>query len=84
MQKEHDFYDSFIAKFESAFESRLDSDHIVPVSKGISLIKSVILDTTGLSSSDIMTDDEFRKFTDMEDLYLPLLSYVRIRILIHF
>lgn len=71
-KKEHDFYDSFIAKFESAFESRLDSDHIVPVSKGISLIKSVILDTTGLSSSDIMTDDEFRKFTDMEDLYLPL------------
>lgn len=71
-KKEHDFYDSFIAKFESAFETRLDADYIVPVSKGISLVKNVILDTTGLSSSGIMTDDEFRKFTDMEDFYLPL------------
>lgn len=71
-KKEHDFYDSFIAKFESAFETRLDTDYIVPVSKGISLVKNVILDTTGLSSSGIMTDDEFRKFTDMEDFYLPL------------
>ena len=44
----------------------------MPVPQGVCLVEKVILDTTGLSTSGIMSDDEFRKFTGMEDYYLPL------------
>ena len=70
--REHKDYTKFIEKFEKAFNNCLETETIVPVSKGIALVKSVILDTTGLSSSGIMTDEEFCKFTGMEDYYLPL------------
>ena len=71
-KREHKDYTSFIEKFEEAFEDCLKNETIVPVSKGISIVKNVIFDTTGLSSSGIMTDEEFCEFTGMEDYYLPL------------
>ena len=71
-KKEHKDYTSFIEKFEEAFDNCLKNEAIVPVSSGISIVENVIFDTTGLSSSGIMTDEEFRKFTGMEDYYLPL------------
>ena len=71
-KREHKDYTSFIEKFEEAFEECLETETIVPVPQGIALVNKVILDTTGLSISGIMTDDEFRKFTGMEDYYLPL------------
>lgn len=71
-KKEHKDYSNFIDKFAGAFDNCLESDQIVPVSQGIALVDSVILDTTGLSISGIMTDAEFLKFTGKEDYYLPL------------
>lgn len=71
-KREHQDYTSFIEKFEDAFDSCLEKETIVPVPQGIALVNNVILDSTGLSTSGIMSDDEFRKFTGMEDYYLPL------------
>lgn len=71
-KKEHKDYTRFIEKFECDFNTCLETETIVPVPQGIALVDKVILDTTGLSTSGIMTDDEFRKFTGMEDYYLPL------------
>ena len=71
-KREHKDYTSFIEKFEDAFDSCLEKETIVPVPQGIALVNKVILDSTGLSTSGIMSDDEFRKFTGMEDYYLPL------------
>lgn len=71
-KREHKDYTSFIEKFEDAFDSCLEKETIVPVPQGIALVNNVILDSTGLSTSGIMSDDEFRKFTGMEDYYLPL------------
>ena len=71
-KREHKDYTSFIEKFEEAFNKCLETETIVPVPQGIALVNNVILDLTGLSTSGIMSDDEFRKFTGMEDYYLPL------------
>jgi hypothetical protein len=71
-KREHKDYTSFIEKFEEAFNTCLETETIVPVPQGIALVNKVILDSTGLSISKIMSDDEFRKFTGMEDYYLPL------------
>lgn len=68
----HKDYLNFIERFAEAFDNCLESEQIVPVPQGIALVNSVIQDTTGLSTSGIMTDDEFRRFTGMEDYYLPL------------
>lgn len=70
-KREHKEYTNFIDRFEEAFNDCLKSETIVPIIKGIALVNTVILDTTGLSSSGIMTDEEFRKFTGLEDYYLP-------------
>lgn len=70
--KEHDFYDDYIKKFAASFDECLENDQIVPVHQGIANIKKVILDTTGLTTSGILTDEEFYKFSGMEDSYLPL------------
>lgn len=71
-KREHKEYTNFIEKFETAFNDCLETETIVPISKGIALVSTVILDTTGLSRSGIMTGEEFLKFTGMEDFYLPL------------
>ena len=71
-KREHKDYTSFIEKFEDAFDSYLEKETIVPVPHGIAIVDKVILDLIGLSTSGIMSDDEFRKFTGMEDYYLPL------------
>lgn len=71
-KSEHKYYLNFIEKFEESFDKCLETETIVPISRGIALVNKVILDKTELSTSGIMTDDEFRKFTGMEDFYLPL------------
>lgn len=71
-KKEHSEYERFIDCFEASFNNCVENETIVPVQQGISKVSHVILDTTGLSSSGIMTDDEFRNFSGMEDYYLPL------------
>ncbi len=69
---EHDLYKNYIECFRDEFENCIVKEKIVPVKQGIANIKKVIYDTTGLSSSGIMSDEEFIRFTEMDDLYLPL------------
>lgn len=71
-KREHSEYTEYIERFEAALNECLDYETIVPVHNGISLVKNVILDNTGLSSSGIMSDDEFLRFTGMDEYYLPL------------
>jgi len=71
-KREHKDYTPFIEQFEDAFNECIETEQIVPVPRGIAAVKTVILDKTGLSTSGIMTDDEFRTFADMENYYLPL------------
>lgn len=71
-KKENHLYTNFIEQFECTFNKKIETDTIVPIRQDIANVKKVILDTTGLSTSGIMTDDEFCKFTGMQDYYLPL------------
>ncbi len=72
-KKEHDFYAKFIEKFEKAFCESLEERQIVPVSQGLANVNYVIRDTTGLSISGVMSDEEFCRFAGFEeDAYLPL------------
>lgn len=71
-KKEHSDYLSLIEKFEEAFNESLQTGTIIHISQGFAPVCRVILDTTGLSTSGIMTDDQFHKFTGMGDYYLPL------------
>lgn len=70
--KEHKDYKVFITKFKDSFESILNKENIVPVKKGIANVNYVVCDTTGLTTSGIMSDEEFFTFTDLEEVYLPL------------
>ena len=70
--EKHDKYSNYIEKFAKAFDNCLESGQIVPVPQGIALVNRVILDKTGLSTSGIMTDDEFLMFIGKEKYYLPL------------
>lgn len=70
--KEHDFYEDYIKKFAESFNECIENDQIVLVRQGIANVKNVILDTTGLTTSGILSDEEFYKFSGMEDSYLPL------------
>lgn len=71
-KKEHDLYSNFIERFESSFNECLENDALVPVRGKLALVNKVILDTTGLSTSGIMSDEEFCKFAGMEEYSLPL------------
>ena len=55
-------YDDFIEMFQSGFESKMDKEGIIPVVENKSIVlkpvEDVIYDTTGLSCSGILTDEE--------------------------
>lgn len=70
--KEHGDYKDYILKFKDSFEKVLDKKNIVPVKKGIANVNYIVYDTIGLTTSGIMTDEEFLEFADLEDVYLPL------------
>lgn len=71
-KKEHDYYDDFIAQFENEFNECVETEQIVPVTKGIANVKSVVYDTIGLTTAGVMTDDDFLKFSGLDNGYLPL------------
>lgn len=70
-KQEHDYYDCFISKFEDEFNECIETEDIVPVTKGMANVRSVVYDTTGLTTADVMTDDEFLKFSDLKEGNLP-------------
>lgn len=65
-------YKVLIDSFENGFVERVETDKLVPTQNGYVCLQSVIVDETGLSSSGIMSDEDFLKFTDNEDKYLPV------------
>lgn len=71
-KREHSDYLNLIEKFEESFNTSLETEDIVPVTHRFVPVSKVISDSTGLSASGIMSDDEFRNFTGMEDFCLPL------------
>lgn len=79
-KKRHSSYDSFIDEFQQEFEKHILQRKFVPI-KGndapYSLTAKIIYDTTGISSSDIMSDEELLTFanganwTTNNDEYFP-------------
>ena len=62
-----DGHKNLITKFQSSFEERLLSEEFIPASNGTySKVSRTILDDTGLSSSGIMSDEEFVSFTNID------------------
>jgi hypothetical protein len=72
--KEHQEYTPYINRFKEAFESRLKKNAIVLVyNNNIAKVGDAIFDSTGLTSSGIMTDDEFYEFAGIgENNRLPI------------
>lgn len=67
-----DDYLGYINRFQEEFEKRLHKDKFMPVPRGLARLSDVVYDSTGLSASGIMTDEEFLKFSGFEGYYLPL------------
>lgn len=67
-------YKELINSFEEGFVDRVETDDLVPTQEGYVCLQNVIVDETGLTSSGIMSDENFLKFTDNEGKYLPNLE----------
>ena len=68
-------YKQFVDEFEQGFNDALETTQIIPTSDGnYELIKNVVYDKAGLSASGIMSDEEFLKFTRLENHSLPVLA----------
>ncbi len=70
---EHSQYRDYLSRFYVAFAVRVKTEPIIPVAKGIAPIHSVIYDATGLSATQMMSDEEWLAFIGKEGYYLPLL-----------
>lgn len=70
-------YKELINSFEKGFVDRVETDDLVPTQEGYVCLQNVIVDETGLTSSGIMSDENFLKFTDNEGKYLPNLLELR-------
>ncbi len=69
-------YREFIECFESGFNEAIKVIPIIPVegSNELQLPCNVLRDVTGFSTKGIIGQDQFRKYTNHESLYLPLAS----------
>ena len=67
-------YDDFIEMFQSGFEGKMEEKGIIPVVENKSIVlkavKYVIYDTTGLSCSSTLTDEEILTLSEWSD-YFP-------------
>jgi hypothetical protein len=65
--REHGKYKALIERFKKGFDSQIESKEFIPVNDGhdYALVKNVILDETGLMSSDIMDDEDFLTIRDI-------------------
>ena len=67
-------YKDLINSFEKGFVDRVETDDLVPTLDGYVCLLNVIVDKTGLTSSGIMSDANFLKFSDKEEKDLPILE----------
>jgi len=73
IKDKHGKYKPLIERFQTGFEERIETDELIPVGDDkYALISDVVFDETGLSSSGIMTDEEFLRFTGKQGYSLPL------------
>ena len=60
-------YEVFIEEFENGFDTALETLEWIPTVEGkYTKIADIIVDETGLTSSDILSDEEFYKFSGLE------------------
>jgi len=70
--REHGKYKALIERFKNGFDYQVQYKEFIPVnSHDYALIKNIILDETGLMSSDIMKDEDFFTITGYRGL-LPI------------
>ena len=67
-------YKELIDSFENGFVNRVRIDKFIPSQNGEVCLHDVIVDKTGITSSSIMTDEEFLKFSDKTSKSLPVLE----------
>ncbi len=73
IKDKHGKYKPLIERFQTGFEERIKTDELIPVGDDkYALISDVVFDETGLSSSGIMSDEEFLRFTGKQGYSLPL------------
>lgn len=69
-REHHSTYANFITAFEKGFKSAITTTPIVPVEKNdvivVEKISSVLFDTTKITETNVMTDEEFKKFHNSE------------------
>lgn len=71
IKRGRDKFKELISEFQNGLEKRLEGEAIIPSSGGFIRVTEAILDETGLSSSGILTDEEFLQFLCREDVALP-------------
>ena len=66
-------YDDFIEMFQRGFESKMDKEGIIPVVENKSIVlkpvEDIIYDTTGLSCSGVLTDEEILTLSEWSDFF---------------
>lgn len=67
-------YKDLIDSFENGFVDRVKTDDLVPTQDGYVCLLNVIVDKSGLTSSGIISDEDFLKFSDNEEKTLPNLE----------
>lgn len=67
-------YKDLIDSFENGFVDRVKTDDLVPTQDGYVCLLNVIVDKSGLTSSGIISDEDFLKFSDNKEKTLPNLE----------
>ena len=67
-------YKDLIDSFENGFVDRVKTDDLVPTQDGYVCLLNVIVDKSGLTSSGIISDEDFLNFSDNEEKTLPNLE----------
>ena len=63
---QHGKYKTLIKRFKDGFDEKLHTDELIPVKPNeYSLIENIILDETGITSSGIISDDDFFNITGL-------------------
>ena len=63
-KEQHFAYTKFIDKFQNGFENKLKEEVLIPIEGGKkNILSDTILDTTGFTSLEIITDEDFYKVT---------------------
>lgn len=74
IEREHGRFQSLIEVFKNGFDERIKEDGLIPTENGAALVSETILDKTGFTSSGVLSDTDFLKFTNNDNKSLPILA----------